>query len=329
MDRKVSVIVPVYNVEKYLPDCMKSLLEQNYENLEIILVDDGSPDRCGAMCDEYATENKNVIVIHQENQGVSAARNHGLEIATGEYISFVDPDDMVDRNTYAVTVAAMEKENADIGRFDHSFFSTLTDVENKSFENTSGNYKVYQGIDRVNQVIRKYRSACLGIYKSSVIRTLRFPEQYSIGEDGVFLCGALLSAEKVLVLERAFYLRRINMSSVTRSPYKSSWLHVLDANKDIESMLLKENKEYRNIAAYTFYRQSSILIFSMKDSYKKYSSDINSAILPEMRKRWRGFMLTPYLTAKEKIGISVYCISRTGFYLMHRIYKNIKIISDN
>lgn len=93
---EISIIVPVYNVEKYLPRCIDSILAQTFTNFELILVDDGSPDNCGAICDEYAQKDSRVVVIHKENQGVSSARNRGLDVAQGKYIMFCDSDDKVD-----------------------------------------------------------------------------------------------------------------------------------------------------------------------------------------------------------------------------------------
>ena len=321
MDKKVSVIVPVYNVEQYLTDCIESLKKQSYSNLEIILIDDGSPDSAGSICDEYEKNSTNIFVIHQKNQGVSAARNRGLEIATGDYISFIDPDDMVAPDAYSTMITIMEKEDADIGRFDQVFFSKLEDIKTNSLKEKDSAYTLYQGKDRVEQTIIKSRSACLGIYKKCIVDNLQFPEQYSIGEDTFFLCSALLKSKKVAVINAACYWRRINMSSATRSPYNSSWLRVLQANRDIENMLLKDSKEYTAIASCIFYRQSAYLIFSMKNSYEKYSSDITNVIVPELRKRWLRFVTTPYLTLKEKSGVSLYCISWRGFFLMHKLYK--------
>ena len=91
----LSVIVPVYNVEKYLSRCIDSILSQTFTDFELILVDDGSPDNCGSICDEYAKKDKRIIVIHQQNRGVSSARNKGLDIARGEYVTFVDSDDQI------------------------------------------------------------------------------------------------------------------------------------------------------------------------------------------------------------------------------------------
>ena len=104
----VSVIVPIYNVEEYLKECIDSIIGQTYRHLEIILVDDGSPDRCGKVCDEYALSDGRVRVIHQSNRGLSAARNAGLEMATGEFISFIDSDDYLDKHFYARLLEAFE-----------------------------------------------------------------------------------------------------------------------------------------------------------------------------------------------------------------------------
>ena len=94
--KKISIIVPIYNVEKYLPGCIDSILKQTYENMEIILVDDGSPDNCPAICDEYEKKDTRIRVIHQKNSGLSGARNTGIDNAQGEYLIFVDSDDTVE-----------------------------------------------------------------------------------------------------------------------------------------------------------------------------------------------------------------------------------------
>lgn len=118
---KLSIIVPIYNVEKYLPKCVDSLLNQDLssEDYEIILVDDGSPDRCGEICDEYAASYPNVKVVHRENGGLSAARNSGIEAASGEYVQFVDSDDYLEPNVLKTLVDKMESDNLDVLRFNY------------------------------------------------------------------------------------------------------------------------------------------------------------------------------------------------------------------
>ena len=110
----ISIIVPVYKVEKYIDECIKSIINQTYTNLEIILIDDGSPDNCGKICDEYAKNDKRIKVIHQKNMGQSVARNVGLEYAKGDYIGFVDSDDYIKNNMFEVLHNNLVSYNADI-----------------------------------------------------------------------------------------------------------------------------------------------------------------------------------------------------------------------
>lgn len=114
MNPKVSVIIPVYNVEPYLRQCLDSVVNQTYRNLEIIIVDDGSPDSCGRICDEYAAKDDRIRIIHKKNAGVSAARNDGMKIASGEWITFVDSDDWLDVNYFDRMVSSMPEEKPDI-----------------------------------------------------------------------------------------------------------------------------------------------------------------------------------------------------------------------
>ena len=120
---RISVIVPVYNVEQYLPRCVESILAQTYENLEILLVDDGTKDNCGAICDAYARQDERVKVIHKENGGLSSARNAGIDVSTGEYFSFVDSDDWIEPDMYEKMMALTEKYGVRLvcaGRWDVS-----------------------------------------------------------------------------------------------------------------------------------------------------------------------------------------------------------------
>ena len=111
---KLSVVVPVYKVEKYLARCIESILEQSFADFELILVDDGSPDRCPAICDEYAQKDDRIKVIHQTNRGLSSARNAGIECASGEYIAFIDSDDFISKNMFSILMQNALDHQADI-----------------------------------------------------------------------------------------------------------------------------------------------------------------------------------------------------------------------
>ena len=123
----ISVIVPIYNVEEYLNRCVESIVYQTYQNLEIILVDDGSPDNCSHMCDCWAGKDNRIKVIHKENGGLSDARNAGMKIATGEYISFIDSDDWIDRKTFSLVMEKIIATKAQIGAFN------IISVDSNSF----------------------------------------------------------------------------------------------------------------------------------------------------------------------------------------------------
>ena len=114
MEELISVVVPVYNVEKYIDKCINSIINQTYKNLEIILVDDGSPDNCGNICDEYAKKDNRIIVIHKENGGLSDARNTGIEVSKGKYITFIDSDDYISDNYVSFLYNLIIEYKADI-----------------------------------------------------------------------------------------------------------------------------------------------------------------------------------------------------------------------
>ncbi len=131
---KLSIIVPVYGVAKYLPKCVDSLLAQDISNYEIVLVDDGSPDECPQICDEYSTKYSNIRVVHQVNAGLSAARNSGVSIAEGDYIMFVDSDDYLQSNILGTLMEQVEQEQLDVLRFD---YQNVRQTE-------AGGYEVFQ-----------------------------------------------------------------------------------------------------------------------------------------------------------------------------------------
>ena len=112
--KKISIIVPVYQAEKYISKCIESIVNQTYKNLEIILIDDGSTDRSGEICDEYGKKDNRIVVVHNKNKGVSVARNCGLDIATGDYITFVDSDDYIDLQMYSEMMKVVEKYSCDV-----------------------------------------------------------------------------------------------------------------------------------------------------------------------------------------------------------------------
>ena len=209
-NKLISVIVPVYKVENYLDECVASIVKQTYRNIEIILVDDGSPDNCPKMCDEWAKKDDRVKVIHKANGGVSSARNVGIEQAQGEYICFVDSDDYILEDYCEKMLNEMNKHNADIvicdlldnGVPEYKLISTLVlDMANK--DNFIDVYKNYQFLSPVNK-----------LFKKDLIKT-KFPVGVKYGEDEIFNLAYFDNVAKVAVIPDALYFYRYNPQSVT------------------------------------------------------------------------------------------------------------------
>lgn len=170
----ISIIIPVYKVEKYLEKCIQSVINQTYENLQIILVDDGSPDNCGKICDEYAERDQRIEVIHKSNGGLSDARNKGLEIAKGEYIGFVDSDDYIEADMYEVLYNLLKQYNADV-----SICNFYTVSQGKiSIKNADNGINEYNRIEILKEIlldknIQSY--AWNKLYKKELFDEIKYP----------------------------------------------------------------------------------------------------------------------------------------------------------
>lgn len=198
---KISVIVPVYKVEPYLHRCLDSILMQTYRELEIILVDDGSPDNCGAICDEYAVMDDRIVVIHQQNAGVSAARNAGLDIAAGEYIGFVDPDDWIEPDMYEYLMQAIVTHDADIAS---CAFSRDSDDATLLCEQID---TVVTGPEAISMLIGRKEIVEVvwnKIYRADLWKELRFPVGKRYEDAAVFHVFLDLAA-RVAFLPQAKY----------------------------------------------------------------------------------------------------------------------------
>lgn len=233
----VSIIVPVYKAEKYIHQCIDSLLAQTYSNIEVILVDDGSPDNCGKICDEYAAKDYRVKVIHQQNGGVSIARQTGIDHATGEYSIHADPDDWVELNMIEELVAKAVADNADMVICD--FYR----------ESKSDRIHVCQnpGDDlSASAVLRKilsqqlHGSCCNKLVNRSHIEGIGFiPEDLCILEDELYNIRILARKIKVSYLPKAFYHYRVeNEHSLCNTISEKSFKSKVKAVSEIESFCL-------------------------------------------------------------------------------------------
>lgn len=218
---KVSLIVPVFCVEKYIRQCIESLIHQTYQNLEIILVDDGSPDVCPVICDEYSKRDPRIIVIHKENEGVSKARNIGLDIATGDYIGFVDSDDYVDEKMYEKLVKLCEEYNTSMASVRYNEINEKA-VKGKK---CTGSISILDSSEYLwnmafpNEKCFITASVWTNLYKKELITGIRFPEDRKIAEDSAFNQEAIVRAGEIVYLDMDLYHYRIRDTSVIHSEY--------------------------------------------------------------------------------------------------------------
>ncbi len=244
-ETKISVIVPIYNSEKYLPMCIESIINQTYKNIEIVLIDDGSTDSSLEICMRYAATDERIKVIHQDNKGVSVARNVGLEKMTGEYFSFVDSDDELKKNAIEFLLKDILEYNADMASAVKSIVSpngTISSI----YANHSLN--VYTGLEMLNLSLegeRQTNSACAKLFKYSVFGKIRFAEGRSINEDGFFLFQCYTLKPIVVQHNESIYLYYIREGSNSRNAFSDKFFDMIYFSERKKEII---NKEFPELA---------------------------------------------------------------------------------
>jgi glycosyltransferase involved in cell wall biosynthesis len=223
----VSIIVPVYGTEDYLPACIESLQKQTYPHIEIILVDDQSPDTCPAICDAYAQKDERIRVIHQRNTGVSGARNAGLDAATGDFIAFVDSDDEL----YPNAVEALIRDVSDYGADVVSALKHAVDKDgNAHCSHEDGEITVYRGEEPLLLSLagdRNTNSACAKLFKADFIREIRFEVGKNIHEDGFFLFRCYCRKPVLVQHNIGVYRYNTREDSGSRQAFSDKYLAML------------------------------------------------------------------------------------------------------
>lgn len=274
---KVSVIIPIYKAEKYIRQCVDSVLAQTYQDMEVILVDDGSPDGCGEICEEYAGKDSRVKVIHQENMGVSRVRNAGLSMVTGEYIQFVDSDDYLEPDMTEKLVLNMEQKKADLvicGFYEEnqnfSRVSTPGEPEGKYNKNT-----VLENITK-NPYSFHYGVLWNKLYRSKYIKDgLGFPEDMDFGEDFIFNLRYLGKIKEIFVLKEPLY-RYIRYNG--------------------DSLMYRQTKGKEEKETYLRYLKKRFLIF---ERYRDFYRSQN--LYEENKNRINSYLLKVYISERAEL----------------------------
>lgn len=275
----ISVIVPVYKVEHYLSDCLDSILAQSYTNLEVLLVDDGSPDDSGTICDAYAQKDSRVRVIHQENAGVSAARNAAMDIATGDYYAFVDSDDTIDKEMFSILYENLLATGADVSGCERvrivngtpepvgkEYFLTMTAQEAVS-----------------NMLLGRHftGSLCNKLFSRKTIGHLRLARDVYHAEDLLLSTEAILNGTKMCYTSKPLYHYYVRGGSATNAGFTQKHMTAITVNQRILA-LIKD----RGLCSLVKYAEAALLIGSYVLMRRLYNSDkaTRKAYAPLLRK---------------------------------------------
>ena len=287
----ITIVVPVYKVEKYLKRCVISILNQTYTDFELLLVDDGSPDNCGKMCDEYANKDSRIFVIHQKNGGLSAARNTGLnwfyEQKRSDYITFVDSDDWLHPEYLKVLINGITKNNVKISVCNYKRLTSKNSHEGyDNFDNF--NFELIYPEDFLVNHSWQYNYAWGKLYHKSVFENIRYPIG-KIFEDTFTTYKVLHKCEKIAYTELQLYYYFQNDQGISHSPWKPSELVIFDAmqeqlnfykEKGLQKAYDKEFELFVHHHAYQIVR-----IKENKNDLKK-----NKATLKEIKKTLRNYL---------------------------------------
>lgn len=277
----ISIIIPVYNVEKYLPACLDSVLAQTYRNLEVILVDDGSPDGSGAVCDAYAAKDSRIRVIHQENGGASAARNAGLDLASGSFIGFIDPDDYIEPDMYEILYEQLQSSGADVAQCGY-----VWEEEGKEdvFFHNSGEVKLYNGpycIQELLTVEKPWWAVWNKLYRSKLFQELRFNEDLRVGEDIFFTFQIFLQMKQLISIKRPLYHYICRPFSLAK--FNLHYIDHLKIGRRMIDCLSQSGSELTGCAC----RWQAIHLINLYDSFLLDHAFVR---YPEMRREFLGEM---------------------------------------
>lgn len=321
---KISLIVPCYNIRKYLPRCIESILAQTYKNLEIILISDGSTDGTDEVIREYAKKDSRIIPIFKQNSGVSDTRNRGLDIATGDYIGFVDGDDYIEPEMYETLLKNAIENNADISHCGYQmvFPSRVDYYYNTGKKVIQDNKKGIRDI-----IVGDYvePSPCIKIYRKNIVNNLRMPINIKINEDVLFNFYAFVNSKKSVYEDLPFYHYILRKGSAATSKINQNKLFdPVRVRKEIFEYSLKNLDNEIQSVAYSSYLNSIINLYRVVSNSKLKEYKEESFILKGQIKEIKGkFMLSKRI--KTERFLFFYC---TGLLMFtYKIYD--KFLSKN
>lgn len=322
MDNLVSIIIPIYNTEPYIHKCMDSIINQTYGNLEIILIDDGSTDKSGSICDEYSKGDNRVKVVHRENGGQSSARNLGIEVSKGKYIGFIDSDDYVDEKYVEYLLSLILYNNDDM-----SICNTYDFYENGNLVGI--NEQLVRKLNPENALeIMLYEGGfdtgpCAKLYKKSLFHNLMFPEN-KIYEDFEIMYKIIDRCESISYGGRALYYYLHHRNSTMTTSFSDKNLNLIYVSEQILEFIKIKYPQITNAAIRRYVYSNHHLLNLMCDS-KNYSKILRNKIINNIKCNSKTIILDKKSSKKDKVG--VLCLL-FGFHFYRMIFNLMKKVSS-
>lgn len=308
MGEKISVIVPVYNVEAYLEKCVESILKQTYTNLEILLVNDGSTDSSGELCDQLAQRDQRIRVIHKENGGLSDARNRGIEEASSDLIGFIDSDDYIDEDMYETLYRQMLEFNADLSMCGH--YDVYQQIPEKQVAVIqTWELTPQEAIKMVMEAKILSVTAVNKLYKKELFEHLRF-EIGKIAEDAFIMIALIHHCRKVVATneKKYYYVHREN--SITTQKFSLKFLNVIEAYEQNATIIRENYPELADVAtmrlnwAYFYVLDRLLVDADFKDKV------LEDRLIAYLKKNTKNIFSDSRFTRARKVSFLALCLSR-------------------
>ncbi len=315
MNPLISVIIPVYNVEKHLKKCLDSIVNQTYKNLEIILINDGSKDNSENICRDFAQKDDRIIFVSRENRGVSATRNEGIELAHGDYFSFIDSDDYLELDTYEYLLNLVFKHNVDAVNYEH--FITYSDKET-AHRIEENNYGLFDRKNAQKQLVYNFPYACNKLFTKKIIENLKFDETIFRGEDSLFARVAFSKANKVWFDSRPLYHYVQSENSAVRGSFRPSQLTAVKLFEAYDELYTKDFPELMPKHLANMENLMIMLYFDMwtdKESYKKKQKELYKIF----KKHYKQAIICEDLSKNQRFKFLFFKMNPTLFCILHRI----------
>lgn len=312
MNDLISVIVPVYNCERFIEQCVKSILYQSYQNIEVILIDDGAIDNSGEICDKLHEVDHRVVVIHNTNHGVSYSRNCGIKMAKGKYIAFIDSDDWIEQNTLEELYSTILSAGVD-ACFSSLYYKDLDKICRSTYLN--------KGVYSQEEIIKLHSkgsfisSSCMALYSTDIVKKCCFEEEVLVLEDWLLNMVFLCSCNKISLIDSPMYHYRTNGDSVSQTKLDARKLTSFKITGKLMRCVDNQNIDYLCVSSFII---NSMAVFLAKSDIKQCKNEAK-ALRDEARSIVKNILKKQEISTTQKMSVILCAINPRLFCMMFQI----------